>query len=155
MKKNILLASVFVISSFSVYGGPTEITPAMRAKAETAIRACEKSYQNTKDERKRFSKVKKPFLFASTKKKIAYKNLALNLKTFDINFAEFTRFTNSKIQVRTAKTPSQLRDEVTAYSSNCSRFASGLAGFVQWATTGKGPAGFDKIYQEWQKEAAK
>lgn len=74
-------------------------------------------------------------------------------KAFDIQFTTFTQFINEKIKLRTAKTVNSLRDGVAAYSSNCSRFSSGIAGFVEWATTGQGPAGFEKIYQEWQDEA--
>lgn len=147
-------ALLFSASSISLQASDA-ITPEMRKNAEAAIQSCENTYQNTKQLRSKFDKVKKPGPFSSKKTKDAYKNLTVNKKAFDIQFSEFTRFTNEKINIRTAKSISELRDKVAAYSSNCSRFAAGIAGFVEWATTGEGPTGYATIYQDWQNDARK
>lgn len=148
------LSLIFLATSISLQANDI-VTQEMKNGTENVIKSCEQSYQNTKALRNKFDEVKKPGPFSSSKTKTAYKNLAINKKAFDIQFAEFTKFTNEKIKLRTAKTVSKLRDDVAAYSSNCSRFSSGIAGFVKWATTGQGPAGFEKIYQGWQDEAIK
>ena len=144
--------TVFLLSS-SMLIAASEITPAMRNNAEKVIKSCEKTYQNVKNLRARFDKVKKPTIFTSRKKKDLYKNLEVNKKVYDLRFAEFANFTNGKIQIRTAKRTKELRDAVSAYSSNCARFAAGIEGFVEWATTGKESKGFEIIYKSWQDEA--
>lgn len=149
------IASTFLLPASSMaLEMSSAITSDMKANAEKAIKSCEQSYQNTKKLRNKFDDVKKPGLLSSQKKEVAYKNLEANRKAFDLQFSDFTRFTNEKINIRTAKALSDLRDKVAAYSSNCSRFASGLAGFVEWATTGEASsAGFAKLYKGWQNEA--
>lgn len=150
----IALNLLFLCSSISTRASDI-ITQEMKNGVEKVIKSCEQSYLNTKALRNKFDRVKKPGPFSSSRIKTAYKNLTINKKAFDIQFSEFTKFTNEKIKLRTAKTASKLRDDAAAYSSNCSRFSSGIAGFVEWSTTGQGPNGFEKIYQRWQDEASK
>jgi hypothetical protein len=160
--RNYLAASalLILISGISVEASsvitPPAITPEMKKNAETAIKYCERAYENTKKLRNKFDQLKKPGSFSSQKKKDTYENLNVNKRAFDIQLSEFTRFTNNeKINIRTAKSVSKLRDKVVAYSSNCSRFASGLEGFVKWATNKEGPAGYESIYKDWQNDARK
>jgi len=150
-----LLAStvLFLNQSTAIMCSP--VTPEMRSNAEKAIQTCEQTYKNTQQLKARFDKVKKPTIFSSKKAKMIYQNLPLNKKTFEMQMAEFSNFTNEKIKIRGETTVEKLRDSVIAYSSNCARFATGLAGFVEWATTGKGPEGFDRTYQWWQDETRK
>src|SRR5690606_22732222 len=120
-------AAPLLMSLISPVFAAGEITPEMRSSAEQAIQSCEKSYQNTKDQRIRLSNLKKPNLLSPKKQKDLYKNKDLNLKAFDIQFAEFTQFTNEKIGVRTAQTIPKLQEAIAAYSSNCARFSAGIA----------------------------
>ena len=153
--KFFLIAPPFVmLLSSPLLAGAEEITKEMRLKAEEVIQNCEKSYQNVKDQKKRFKKIKKPSRSASKQKKAIYKDKALNIKTFEIQFAEFSHFTNEKISIRTAKTPAKLRDQIAAYSSNCARFSAGLSNFVEWAVTGTAEReGYETIYKDWQDDA--
>lgn len=152
----ILIAVLILMTLSSPLLAEGEVTPEMRANAEKAIKSCEESYKNTKDQRIRFNNIKKPSLFSSSKTKKIYKEKDLNLKTFDIQFSDFTRFTNEKIGLRTEKTPSKLRDAVAAYSSNCSRFAAGISNFAEWAVTGTArEKGFEIIYADWRADAQK
>ena len=154
--KKILFAAPLLMSLISPVFAEGEITPAMRSGAEQVIQSCEKSYQNTKDQRIRLSNLKKPTLLSSKKKKELYKNKELNLKVFDIRFGEFTRLTNEKIAIRTAKTVPELKSTVDAYSSNCSRFSAGIANFIEWAVGGENlRPGFDINYKDWQDEVKK
>ena len=158
--KKVFLTIPLLIALSSQMISAADVTPAMRARAEKAIQSCEKSYQDTKNQRDRLNNVKKPNIFASKKMKMDYENLLnrlpLNLKTFDINFSEFTKFTNEKIGIRTAKTVEKLQEAIAAYSSNCTRFSSGLSKFVEWARTGEGKAGgYESIFRDWQKDAEK
>lgn len=136
-------------------GASAPITPEMKAGLETVIKSCESAYNNTKNLITRFDQVKKPSLFSSLKTKKIYKELPVNKKAFTMRMEEFSRLTNEKINLRLEKSPEKLRDKVAAYSSNCSRFSAGLAGFVEWATTGEGPAGFSVTYNDWKNEALK
>ncbi|OJX11367.1 MAG: hypothetical protein BGO77_06715 [Caedibacter sp. 37-49] len=128
----------------------TTISPEMRKQSEEAIANCEKVYQHVKEQGKQFDNIKKPSLFSSEKLKKAYQGK----KVFNLRFAEFTKFTNEKIKIRTVRTPSDLRDAVAAYSSNCTRFSDGLTKFVDWVIKGKP---IDKIsetiFKDWMKEA--
>ncbi|NCP62511.1 MAG: hypothetical protein GW748_04290 [Alphaproteobacteria bacterium] len=154
--KKILVAAPLLMSLISPVFAAGEITPEMRAGAEEVIQSCEKSYQNTKDQRVRLSNLKKPTFLSSKKKKELYKNKELNLKVFDIQFGEFTIITNEKIAIRTVKTVPELKSTIEAYSSNCTRFSAGIANFVEWAVGGeKLRPGFDTIYKDWQAEARK
>ncbi|MCP4922414.1 MAG: hypothetical protein GY915_00075, partial [bacterium] len=74
-------------------------------------------------------------------------------KAFDLRFKDFAEFTNGKIQIRTEKDKTKLRDEVAAYSSNCARFSAGIVAFAEWAITGKASKGYNVIFQDWVKEA--
>lgn len=152
--RKIILHSLLLTFAMTVPLSASAITPEMRSNAEKVIEACETSYQNVLALRKKFDEIKKPSLLSSAKTKKIYKEMPLNKKVFEKRFEEFTNFTNEKIQIRTAKTPSQLRDLTAAYSSNCARFSSGLAGFVEWATTGEGKSSFSAIYNDWKKEVA-
>ena len=155
MNKILIVPSILMALSTPLLA-EGEITAEMRANAEKAIQSCEQSYKNTKEQRDRFSSIKKPSLFSSATIKKAYKDKEVNTKAFDINFAEFTRFSNEKIGVRTANTVPKLRDAIAAYSSNCSRFSAGISNFVEWAVTGTArEKGFERTYQDWQNEARK
>lgn len=136
-------------------GASTTVTPEMKAGAETVIKSCETSYNNTKNLITRFDQVKKPSFLSSSKTKKIYKDLPVSKKAFSMRMEEFSRFTNEKINIRAEKSPEKLRDLIAAYSSNCSRFSAGLAGFVEWATTGEGPTGFSVTYNDWKIEAQK
>jgi hypothetical protein len=145
-----------IVLSYSTLTSAADITPAMKAKAEEAIKSCEKTYLNVKIQGQRFDTMKKPSLVASKTAKEAYKNKELYKQVFNQRFAEFATFTNDKIKVRTAPTVQKLQEEVAAYSSNCSRFAAGLANFVEWAVTGTSKEkGYEVIFKDWVKEANK
>lgn len=148
-----IVISFLYLMNHSSLMASAPIPPEMKVNAEKAIQSCEQTYQNVVKQGARFDSVKKPTLLSSTKTKEAYKNLEVNKAAYNLRMAEFTQFTNDKIKIRTAKSLNDLRDQVAAYSSNCARFASGLAGFVEWAVTGQGPAGFEGIYKDWQNEA--
>ncbi len=126
------------------------ISPEMRKQSEEAIANCEKAYQHVKEQGKQFDNIKKPSLFSSEKLKKAYQGK----KVFNLRFVELTKFTNDKIQIRTARDASELRNAVAAYSSNCARFNKGLTEFVDWVIKGK-PV--DKIteatFRYWMKDA--
>lgn len=151
-KNKIILGSLLVGTSILSTNLYASITPDMRASAEKVIKSCEQTYQKIHQLKSEFSKIKKPGIFASKKKKNLYKNRSVNEKVYDLRFGEFVRFTNEKIQIRTSTDKADLRDKVAAYSSNCSRFSTGLSGFVTWATTGTGPKGYETIYKDWVKE---
>lgn len=127
----------------------------LRKNAEKNIQSCEQSYQNVKALKSRLDQIKKPGVFASKALKNAYTHRDIYKKTFESRFAEFTQFTNDKIKIRTAPDFTKLQDEIAAHTSNCGRFSSGLFGFIDWATTGKAPSGFEKIYQNWVNEVSK
>lgn len=142
-------------------------SPAVKEAAEQTIKACEAKYMTVKALKEKLSKgldekmkaLKKPAMISLPKAKQEYntkvEEIALMKKAFDENFNDFSRFTNEKIKIRTAKTNRELKDIIEPYSSNCSRFADGLAGFVDWALTGTGPKGFDTIYRDWLAHAKK
>jgi hypothetical protein len=153
MKKTLLLIS----ASFSLFYSPSvnaeDISPAMKINAEEAIASCEKTYQNVKVQGQRIDNIKKPSLFGSKASKNAYKEKEKYKKVFNLRFAEFTKFSNEKIKIRTAKNPSELRDLVAAYSSNCARFAGGLVEFVEWAVTEKSTDKISEtIFKDWMKD---
>ncbi|MBN9342813.1 MAG: hypothetical protein BGO76_07610 [Caedibacter sp. 38-128] len=154
MKKRLMLVCSTFALCYSSYGDATDISPAMRKNAEDVIASCEKTYQNVKAQGQRIDNIKKPTLLSSKKTKENYKNKEVYKRAFNLRFAEFTKFTGDKIKIRTAKEPSKFRDEVNAYSSNCTRFAGGLVQFVDWAVAGKP---IDKIsetiFKDWMIEA--
>lgn len=153
MRKRLMLVWSTIALCYSSYGDATDISPEMKKKAEEVIASCEKTYQNVKAQGQRIDNIKKPTLSSSKKTKENYKNKETYKKVFNLRFAEFAKFTNDKIKIRTAKEVSKFRDEVNAYSSNCARFAGGLVEFVEWAVAGKS---IDKItesiFKDWMKE---
>ena len=150
--KIIVSLSVFFLFNNAFANSDLEI---LRKNAEKNIQTCEQSYNNVKVLKGRLDQIKKPGIFASMALKNAYANRVLYKKTFDSRFEQFTTFTNDKIKIRTASDFTKLRDEIAAYTSNCGRFSSGLVGFIDWATTGKAAAGYERIYQNWVDEVKK
>lgn len=155
--KNILyILGACLFSSFlSINAEASAITPELKNNREKVIQACEASYAKVKKKGEELRKMKKPGLLSSSKEKERYKKLNLNIKVFDDQFAEFARFTNEKISLRTINDPEKLRDQLNAYSSNCKRFSDGLLGFVDWAM-GKETSqnkGFENTYKIWQEDA--
>jgi hypothetical protein len=144
MRKQILILCLSLGISASLFA--SAITPEMRSNANTALSNCKASYGKVIDSKTRIAQIKGP--------SPQFNNLAWSLGAFAIQFAEFRRFfDNESEKINKATTAEALRDLVAAYTSNCSRFSSGLLGFADWAITGKGPSGFDKIYEGWQNEA--
>lgn len=153
MRKLIFLCGAVTLSCAS-YAKAIDVTLEMRKKSEEVISSCEKNYQNTKEQGKRLDNIKKSNFLSSKKSKEAYKNKEAYKAVFNLRLAEFTKFTNDKIKIRAAKEASKFRDEVNAYSSNCSRFAGGLVEFVDWAITGKVTNKISEtIFKDWMKDA--
>ena len=98
-KQLLVLSLIFIATSIPLQANDV-VTQEMKNGIENVIKSCEQSYQNTKALRSKFDEVKKPGRFSSTKTKTAYKNLAINKKAYDIQFAEFTKFTSEKIKLR-------------------------------------------------------
>lgn len=158
-------------------------TPEAKAAVEKTIKVCEAKYMQVKALGAKLNIVKpdlnklgikKPGMLSLPKAKREYEakvrevmgayeakaqEMILLKKAFDLNFNEFTQFTNEKIRIRSAKTVRAMSEANNEYSSNCTRFAEGLTGFVDWALTGKGQAGKRgqdiAIYKYWVEDAKK
>lgn len=154
MNKIKMLSCLIAIFSFLNINA-SSVTNEVKKGTENIIKDCETKYQSVKNSRNKIVNLKKPSLWASSKVKDAYKNKDINLKTFDIQMVDFNRLVNEKIGLRTATTAEKLKDLSQSYSSNCSRFATGIAGFVQWATTGVAPIGYENIYKDWVEDVLK
>lgn len=152
-KNNTITMAIFLSGLFFLNNtfANTEVET-LRRNSEKNIQSCEQSYRNTQALKNRLTQMKKPGILASKFTKNAYANRDLYIKVFDSRFEQFRTFTNDKIKIRTASEFSKLQEEVAAYTSNCARFAAGLVGFIDWATTGKAPAGYERIYQNWVDE---
>lgn len=155
IQNNIFIVAILMHLYPSGAVATQDITPEMKANAESIIQTCESRYQKIKQDRSKLDSIKKPSLMASKKDKEFYKKIEIDKKAFDMQFAEFVKFTNEKIGIRTAKNSTKLRDSAAAYSSNCTRFADGLEGFITWAMTDKSPKGYEIIYKGWHEEAKK
>lgn len=105
-----------------------------------------------KNQGQRIDDMKKPFFLSTKGAKGRYENREVYKKVFNLRFAECTKFTNEKVKIWTTEEVSKFRDEVKAYSSNCSRFASGLRKFIEWAVTGKSDKGYESIFKGWMTE---
>lgn len=151
-KIKILALTITIFGFLKINALP--VTAEMKTGLEKIIKDCETKYQSVKNSRSKIVDLKKPSFWSSSKVKDAYKNKDLHLKTFDKQMVDFTRLVNEKINLRTATSAEKLQDLSQPYSSNCSRFATGIAGFTQWATTGIAPTGYESIYKDWVKDAS-
>lgn len=151
MKFFLIVSSAYALNGLTATAS-TQVTPELKAKVEASIKSCEQSYENTTNLKARFDKIKKPGLIASSKAKLAYKNLDLNKATFDSLLQDFTKFTNSKVELRVISDPHDLQSKLIAYTNTCARNAAGLAGFVEWAVTGEGKTALEASYKIWQNE---
>lgn len=155
----------FCTNVVSSNDGEMPPTPEMKAAAEKVIKVCETKYQQIAQKKgmlfgeldKRIQGIKKPgpLSLPATKRAYATKvnDLQMLKKAFDQNFMEFTRFVNDKIKVRTQKTARKMSEASAEFSSNCSRFAEGLSNYPDWALNGKAARGFDRIFDQWVKDA--
>ncbi len=153
MNKIKMLSLLIMFAFLKINAAP--VSNEMKKGTENIIKDCEIKYQSVKNSRNKIVDLKKPALWASSKLKDAYKNKDLHLKTFDRQMVDFNRLVNEKIALRTAISAEKLQDLSQPYSSNCSRFATGIAGFAQWASTGIAPAGYESIYKDWVKDVLK
>ncbi len=166
LQLGIIVAAVVSFMGTSAQSTDANTSPndAAKAAVENTIKDCEAKYAAVKTlgEKLDVKVIKKPGMLSLPKAKKEYEakmkdyeDKVVLKKAFDKNFSEFTKFTNEKIGVRTAKTTQKMIEKNNEYSSNCSRFAEGLTGFVNWALTGKAAKGFDIIYKDWVAEAKK
>jgi hypothetical protein len=81
-----------------------------------------------------------------TKEELDKRRIVFKKKTWQ--FAEF--LTNEKLKLRSLP-DSKLVEASRDFVSNCKRFSDGVSGFADWSI-GKGPKGYDIIYQDWMKE---
>lgn len=154
MNKNTTIKMAVYLSAFFLFNNAFANTEVeiLRKNAEKNIQSCEQSYRNTEALKSRLTQMKKPSIFASKFLKEAYANRDLYIKVFNSRFEQFTTFTNDKVKIRTGTEYSKLQEEIAAYTSNCARFAAGLVGFVDWATTGKAAEGYARVYQNFVDE---
>ena len=143
----------------------------MKIDAEETIKYCETQYNTVKKLKDLFDndlkKQKKPGLLAKKTDKELYKNKDIYIKALNIRFNEFNEIMNTyKIKIRSlqpqtnnngskdyTKVKRELQESAATYSSNCGRITKGLKGYVEWVLTGKAQNGYEKVYQDWLKDA--
>lgn len=172
IKKSTLVCLIFF---YGACGSPVFASDSqnisLRKQLETVLQNCENQYQALKLKESMFDPGVKPNVpenpgfFSSKVKKSTYETANNQLKKWQRTkeeldkrrivfkkktwqFAEF--LTNEKLKLRSLP-DSKLVEASRDFVSNCKRFSDGVSGFADWSI-GKGPKGYDIIYQDWVKE---
>lgn len=154
MKSHFLLRAFgLLLANMFISQASLALTQSLLAEAESVIRHCEGQYAEVGKERKRLvesiEQHKRAFFNRFNKKKeVLYKKRMLYLATFDEQYEKLTQLVGDKVKIKNARSTEELARSLEAYSSNCIRFSQGLRGFIDWSF-GKGPFGFDQIYNDW------